>query len=857
MENQILIALKNNKLLKNITFESLNLTSIKGNLLTVGEGEILFREGEKSNNIYLLIGGEVNLLKKRNFGKAVSLIFADNDFFGCDEFVENTVRESTAVALRDSYIISLSKDEVDSLINQSDEILNNIYEMISLYDIPAKETSLNPTDQFNTTFISDQLTNNDSSENINIDDENIEEELLNDNQFVTSESTFVETTELDLKEIENTEQNENMLNTIVESDSSINNFGTDTEMETETEAGSEIVEESETEKGFEIEAELELENELEKETEEGSEAVEELERKTETETEREFEPEELEMETKNPEEVELQDSNEEFIEKFIEDESQFIFPSGPVAENMDIPDTEIILEYPENSGIEWNIPPESGELVTDINLADRVGQIEPFYANNVEPDEKTNIVIDKELQEIKNLGDNEEANKPNYNSELKGGGAMSDNNIDNEESELGNSFEENNSNDLHESEKEKTKMQLNDYAESEQTVDLLQKINRAAAILNSNIKIDDVLKNIVNVAMELTNADRGTLYLVDREKNELWSKVSLGNEYKEIKLIIGEGIAGWVAEKGEVINIANVQEDPRFNDSYDKSSGYVTKSMLCFPIKNKNEDIVGVLQLLNNANGKFTLLDEEFLESLSIHAALALQNAELVEQLLTTERISSLGKMANFLMQDIKKPILVSKRYAEHLKTKITQDDTTRVVDMLLDQLNHIVDLVQATSSYSEGQIVLRSLITKLNGTLDDFVTRIDSLVRTNNCEIKKEYDKDVNVKLSEKQFYQCFQHIVKNACDAMPEGGTIYLSTKYDNDKVHITIKDTGLGIPESLHEKIFEPFMSHGKKEATGLGLSITKKIIEEHGGTIKVESVIGEGASFIISFPVIHTV
>ncbi|MBU1097860.1 MAG: GAF domain-containing protein [Bacteroidetes bacterium] len=857
MENQILIALKNNKLLKNITFESLNLTSIKGNLLTVGEGEILFREGEKSNNIYLLIGGEVNLLKKRNVGKAVSLIFADNDFFGCDEFVENTVRESTAVALRDSYIISLSKDEVDSLINQSDEILTNIYEMISLYDIPAKETSLNPTDQFNTTFISDQLTNNDSSENNNIKDDNIEDELLIDNQFVTSESTFVETTELDLKEIENTEQNENKLNTIVESDSSINNFGTDTELETETEAGSEIVEESETEKGFEIEAELELENELEKETEEGSEAVEELERKTETETEGEFEPEELEMETKNPEEVELQDSNEEFIEKFIEDESQFIFPSGPVAENMDIPDTEIILEYPENSGIEWNIPPESGELITDINLADRVGQIEPFYANNVEPDEKTNIVFDKELQEIKNLGDNEEANKPNYNSELKGGGAMSDNNIDNEESELGNSFEENNSNDLHESEKEKTKMQLNDYAESEQTVDLLQKINRAAAILNSNIKIDDVLKNIVNVAMELTNADRGTLYLVDREKNELWSKVSLGNEYKEIKLIIGEGIAGWVAEKGEVINIANVQEDPRFNDSYDKSSGYVTKSMLCFPIKNKNEDIVGVLQLLNNAHGKFTLLDEEFLESLSIHAALALQNAELVEQLLTTERISSLGKMANFLMQDIKKPILVSKRYAEHLKTKITQDDTTRVVDMLLDQLNHIVDLVQATSSYSEGQIVLRSLITKLNGTLDDFITRIDSLVRTNNCEIKKEYDKDVNVKLSEKQFYQCFQHIVKNACDAMPEGGTIYLSTKYDDDKVHITIKDTGLGIPESLHEKIFEPFMSHGKKEATGLGLSITKKIIEEHGGTIKVKSVIGEGASFIISFPVIHTV
>ena len=67
-----------------------------------------------------------------------------------------------------------------------------------------------------------------------------------------------------------------------------------------------------------------------------------------------------------------------------------------------------------------------------------------------------------------------------------------------------------------------------------------------------------------------------------------------------------------------------------------------------------------------------------------------------------------------------------------------------------------------------------------------------------------------------------------------MPEGGSITLSTKLEGDKVQISFKDYGLGIPDTMKEKIFEPFMSHGKKEGSGLGLSITKKIVEDHGGS-----------------------
>jgi len=384
-------------------------------------------------------------------------------------------------------------------------------------------------------------------------------------------------------------------------------------------------------------------------------------------------------------------------------------------------------------------------------------------------------------------------------------------------------------------------------------IDQLQMILKAAQLVSSKIKLDDVLQNIVSVATNITKADRGTLYLVDKEKGEIWSKVMMGNELKEIRLKIGDGIAGWVAKTGEIVNIKDVQNDSRFKSSFDKSSGYVTKNMICFPIKNAEGEIIGVHQLLNSANGEFTKLDEAFLNAISIHAAIALENAELVEKLLQFERISSLGKMANFLIQDIKNPILISKKYAEHLKTKQLPADSLKVVDMILEQLNQVSDLVLTTSNYSEKNKVLRQINTNLISVLNDYNSRLEQTVKKKNCNIVCKFDIDVLVRVDLKEFYQAYQHIIKNAADSMPEGGTISVSTLKEGSFVNIMIKDTGVGIPDAVKEKIFDPFMSYGKKEGTGLGLAIAKKIVNEHSGSISFESTVGQGSTFIIKLPI----
>lgn len=391
-------------------------------------------------------------------------------------------------------------------------------------------------------------------------------------------------------------------------------------------------------------------------------------------------------------------------------------------------------------------------------------------------------------------------------------------------------------------------------AKSVLTIEQLKLIIEAAEKVNSNIKIDDVLKSIVDAACDLTMADRGTLYIVDSENDEIWSKVIEGEDVKEIRLTIGQGLAGWVAKTGEIINIKDASKDERFDKSTDITSGYKTKSMLCFPIKNKENEITGVIQLLNSGKGSFEEIDEEILEMLSVNIAFALSNAELVQQILRTDRVVSLGKVANFILSDIKNPILSVKHYAEHIKKKNITLDIKTVLDMIIDQVNMVNDIVQTTLSFSEGKAILKTRNQNLNSVMDEVLEKIAQYTETRKVKVFKKYDADVIINVDKNEFFQaCFQ-ITKNACDAMLDGGNFYISTQIENAVARISFKDNGLGIPSSILEKIFEPFFSHGKKNGVGLGIPISEKIIREHGGTLKVESDLGEGAVFTISLPIV---
>ena len=160
----------------------------------------------------------------------------------------------------------------------------------------------------------------------------------------------------------------------------------------------------------------------------------------------------------------------------------------------------------------------------------------------------------------------------------------------------------------------------------------LKEIIEASKLINSALDLDELLKVILDLALKIVNGENGTVYLVDRKRHELWSKVLEASEPVNIRLPLGKGIAGFVGITGDTLNIPDAYMDARFNPEVDKRTGYHTQTILCMPMKNKDGEIVGVFQLLNKRNGTFTSEDENAIKALSVHAAIAVEKARLYEE---------------------------------------------------------------------------------------------------------------------------------------------------------------------------------------------------------------------------------
>ncbi|NOX37412.1 MAG: GAF domain-containing protein [Calditrichaeota bacterium] len=160
----------------------------------------------------------------------------------------------------------------------------------------------------------------------------------------------------------------------------------------------------------------------------------------------------------------------------------------------------------------------------------------------------------------------------------------------------------------------------------------LQVLLHIAQSLQEELELDKLLLKMMEEVAHILHADRCTVFLLDEEKNELWSIVAMGlKKGQQIRFPANKGIAGYVAQTGEVLNIPDAYKDPRFNPEIDKKTGYRTRCMLTMPLRNKMHDIIGVFQVLNKKDGPFTREDEELLDAISQIAATAIENAQLYE----------------------------------------------------------------------------------------------------------------------------------------------------------------------------------------------------------------------------------
>jgi len=154
----------------------------------------------------------------------------------------------------------------------------------------------------------------------------------------------------------------------------------------------------------------------------------------------------------------------------------------------------------------------------------------------------------------------------------------------------------------------------------------LQAIGRA---LSSTLDLEELSELLLSRVSRIMDSDQATLYVVDDDAGQLWCRFNHGGRSHEIRLGVGQGLAGWVAKTGRSVNVKDAYRDVRFDATWDRLTGFRTASSLCVPIKNHHGRTTGVLQVLNKRSGYFTLDDEGMLEALAAQAAVSLENSKL------------------------------------------------------------------------------------------------------------------------------------------------------------------------------------------------------------------------------------
>jgi len=216
------------------------------------------------------------------------------------------------------------------------------------------------------------------------------------------------------------------------------------------------------------------------------------------------------------------------------------------------------------------------------------------------------------------------------------------------------------------------------------------------------------------------------------------------------------------------------------------------------------------------------------------------------------ERLSAVGRMASTIIHDIKNPMGVLRLSAQVIKSRIDDRETEKFADDIIRQTDRFIAMTQEILDFARGISSINFENVNFGELMDTMMLIIekDMVRRDINIENKLEYRG--NIRIDPEKFLRVLYNITGNAADAMEKGGKIIVKAFKSDAQLVIEFIDNGKGMSEQVKTKIFEPFFTSGKKHGTGLGMAIVKKIMDDHKGSIEIDSKAGKGTTIRLLFP-----
>ncbi len=226
------------------------------------------------------------------------------------------------------------------------------------------------------------------------------------------------------------------------------------------------------------------------------------------------------------------------------------------------------------------------------------------------------------------------------------------------------------------------------------------------------------------------------------------------------------------------------------------------------------------------------------------------------QELLHAERLATIGRMASSISHDLRHPLTAILAYAEFLAERnLGEAQRADLYREIRDAVSRMMELISSLLEFSKSQPVLHPA----QGDVAEVVERVVRAVRfrTEFGQIRFTLVREgaTGARFDSEKLERALYNLVLNACEAVPlDSGRIDISTAGAGSEIEIRIADNGPGIPEAIRDSVFQPFVSHGKENGTGLGLAVAQKVVRDHGGDIKIERANESGTVFKVSLPVL---
>jgi len=404
------------------------------------------------------------------------------------------------------------------------------------------------------------------------------------------------------------------------------------------------------------------------------------------------------------------------------------------------------------------------------------------------------------------------------------------------------------------------------------SVEELRALGEIGQVVNSTLDPETVLNTIINQAVALTGTDGGLISEYDEATGTLPARAAPG--FEEVvegadPVRFGEGAIGQAAKTRTPIQIPDVDATDaytgRLRGLLDRAG---LKALLAVPLL-REDRVLGALLVARKTPGEFPPGTVELLGTFAAQSALAIHNARLFREIeekgrelaqANQHKSEFLANMSHELRTPLNAVIGFSEVLGEEMFGELNEKQAEYVDDIhtsgrhLLSLINDILDLAKVEA----GRMELDVTTFDIRDALGNALTLVGERAARGGIALESEIDESMaDMTGDERKVKQILLNLLSNAVKFTPEGGRVTLTAKAADSALVIAVRDTGVGISAEDQERIFEEFRQVGtdyarKVEGTGLGLTLTRRFVELHGGEIVVESELGAGSEFRITLP-----